>query len=613
MTSHDSVSYPPAVRSRRHGWGDTTARTAMAEVADSLRHLAGSEVCAVEVLRSDDMLEFVALATDDLAIASEYDGVSSPLSAMYPALDQGIEIGALTFIRAEDMTPDAFERLRPYSVLPSIAPTDDATRWRAEDMLIARVLDDQEKLRSLVYFDLPRDGLRPTVEQITELDGAIRPLLHGLLVQIEREEFVQRIRLTNGARAVIRASPPHVDLRELFRIVRSQGREPFRAKALWINTIDEFDTLEVASRRAPSSPSAPGPEVSSELRAALSSALARVWARQAVLIIDRDHVWGDDAIDELYRDELTPHVDARDLREVVMVPIGTGPELLGLLTVDRDVDAPRWTDDESSAALEVAHDLGRAILNARASERERAALTELRELDSFRRRLIETVARELQNPLAIVGGHLELLEGMELPEDARSSVVPMVRSTARLTALAQDLALLSRVADSARPIGAATLDLAELTIEAIESVSPQSGHREISIDLDVTGSCAVQGHPLELSRCIGGLLDNAVKFSSRGGRVAVSLRGDADSVTLSVRDNGIGISSIDQRQLFGEFFRSSDPASLDRTGFGLGLSIVRRVVIRHGGTVDVESAPGEGATFSVVLPRAEESSRDTAR
>lgn len=599
MTNHESVSDPHASRPRGHGWGDAAARTALSDVADHLRGLAGVEVCGIEVLRSDGVLEIVAMATDDPVTRRQHDGACSPLSAMYPALDLGTRTGLMTFVRAEDMTPEAIEHLRPYSFIPTIEPSDDPTRWHAEDMLIAQVDDEQGKLRSLVYFDMPRDGRRPTDAQIAVLDRRIRPTLRVLLIEIEREEFVQRIRLTNGAREVIRATPPHADLRALFRTVRSKGREPFRATALWINTLDEFDTLEVAH------PQESGPEAGSDVRVALASALVRAWERQAVLIVDNDHVWGDDDLDQHFRDELTPHVVARGLREVVLVPIGAGPDLLGLLAVDRDPDVPRWTDDESSAALDVAHDLGRMILNARASEREQAALVELRELDSYRRSLIENVARELQSPLALVAGHLELLEAMDLSEDARNSVTPMLRNTARLTALAQDLALLSRVADSTRPIGTATLDLAALTNEAIESLTPQALHRQVSIDLVVVGSCKVHGHPLELSRCIGGLLDNAVKFSTRGGQVEVEVRGEGGTVTLTVRDHGIGISSTDQSMLFGEFFRSSDPASLDRSGFGLGLSIVGQVVVRHGGTVEVESERGEGATFSVVLPAAD--------
>lgn len=599
MSSQESDSLAPVERPRGHVWGDVTARTAMFWIADHLRQLSGYEGCAIEVVRGDDVVEFVALATDDPETHRQHDGASSPLSPLAPVLVRGVEVGVLTFVRVEDVAPDDLQRLLSYGVLLDIAPTDDPTRWHREDLLVAQVRDDQGRLRALVYFDNPRDGLRPSAAQQADLELAIRPCVHAILVQIEREEFAQRIRMAHGTRAIIRASTPQGDLRELFRTVRTRCREPFRANALWINTVDEFDTLDVAS------PHLPTPDVRPEVRAALTASLLRAWGRQTVLIVENDHVWGDEDLDLHFRGDLTHHVSARGLREIILVPIGAGADLLGLLTVDRGADAPRWTDDESSAALDVAHDLGRAILNARAVERERAAMAELRQLDDYRRTLIDTVARELQNPLALVSGHLELLQAMALPEDAEKSVVPMIRNTARLTTLAQDLALLSRLADSSAPVSTATLDLAELTTEAVALLGPQAQHRNVTIDLSVTGRCEVLGHPLELTRCIGGLIDNAVKFSRRNGTVEVAVHGEDSTVTVTVRDHGIGISSSDQELLFGEFFRSADPAALDRSGYGLGLSIVRQVTTRHSGKIEVESARREGATFRLIFPRAD--------
>lgn len=599
MSSQESDSLAPVERPRGHVWGDETARTAMLWIADHLRQLSGYEGCAIEVVRGDDVVEFVALATDDPETHRQHDGASSPLSPLAPVLARGVEVGVLTFVRVEDVAPDDLQRLLSYGVLLDIAPTDDPTRWHREDLLVAKVHDEQGRLRALVYFDNPRDGLRPSAAQQADLELAIRPCVHAILVQIEREEFGQRIRMAHGTRAIIRASTPQGDLRELFRTVRTRCREPFRANALWINTVDEFDTLDVAS------PHLPTPDVRPEVRAALTASLLRAWGRQTVLIVEDDHVWGDEDLDLHFRGDLTPHVSARGLREIILVPIGAGADLLGLLTVDRGADAPRWTDDESSAALDVAHDLGRAILNARAVERERAAMAELRQLDDYRRTLIDTVARELQNPLALVSGHLELLQAMALPEDAEKSVVPMIRNTARLTTLAQDLALLSRLADSSAPVSTATLDLAELTAEAVALLGPQAQHRNVTIDLSVTGRCDVLGHPLELTCCIGGLIDNAVKFSRRNGTVEVAVHGEDSTVTVTVRDHGIGISSSDQELLFGEFFRSADPAALDRSGYGLGLSIVRQVTTRHSGKIEVESARREGATFRLIFPRAD--------
>lgn len=606
MSSQESDSLAPVERPRGHGWGDATARAAIFRIADDLRAIGGYEGCAIEVARGDDVVEFVALATDDPDTQRQHDGASSLLSPLFPVLDRGVEVGVLTFVRAEDVPPDDLERLLSYGVLLDVEATDDPTRWHAEDLLVAQVRDEQGKLRALVYFDNPRDGMRPTIAQVTDLELAIRSSVHAILVQIEREEFAQRIRLASATRAVVRSASPQADLRELFSLVRTQCREPFRAQGLWIDTLNAFDRDLL---RPPGTEGSP--DIGPALRVALRASMAGAWQRQEVLIVEPDRVWGDDHLDEHFRAELTPHVTERGLREIVLVPIGAGPDALGMLAVARDAEAPRWTDDESSAALDVAHDLGRAILNAQANERERAAVEELRQLGDYRRTLIDTVARELQNPLALVSGHLELLEAMDLPADAHSSVVPMIRNTARLTGLAKDLALVSRLADGTSPMSTATLDLAELTTEAIATITPQAEHREVSIELTVTGDCAVLGHPLELSRCIGGLLDNAVKYSNRGGRVEVDLSSERSEVLLTVRDRGIGISSTDQQLLFGEFFRSADPAALGRSGYGLGLSIVRQVVLRHGGTVAVTSSRGEGATFFVRLPKADESTLTT--
>lgn len=600
MPSQETEALAPVERPRGHGWGDVTARTAMFRIADQLRGLGGYEGCAIEVVRGDDVVEFVALATDDPDTHREHDGASSLLSPLAPVLDRGVEVGVLTFVRAEDVAPDDLQRLLSYGVLLDVAATDDPARWHAEDLLVAQVHDDQGRLRAIVYYDAPRDGLRPSIAQLIELEQAILPCVHAILVQVEREEFAQRIRLASATRAVIRSASHHADLRELFSIVRTQFREPFRAQGLWIDTLDAFDRDLL---RPPGTQDSP--YIGPGLRVAVKSAMVRAWARQGVLIVENDRVWGDDEVDQHFRAELTAHVTQRGLCEIVLIPVGVGSDTLGLLAVARDADAVRWTDDESSAALDVAHDLGRAILNARAVESERAAVAELRQLGDYRRTLIDTVARELQNPLALVSGHLELLSGMDLPEDAVRSVVPMIRNTARLTTLAQDLSLLSRLADATTSASTATLDLAELTTDAVALVGPQAEHRDVTIDLSVTGRCDVLGHPLELMRCVGGLIDNAVKFSRRGGRVEVAVRGEGAGVTVTVRDHGIGISNSDQDLLFSEFFRSADPAALDRSGYGLGLSIVRQVTMRHDGKIEVESARGEGATFRLIFPRAD--------
>lgn len=596
MTSLDAG--PELQRPRRLAWGDATSRDVMAGIADRLRRATGFGACAIEVVRSDAMLEFVALVTDDPEIKIEHDGASGPLAVMTPALERGTVVGSLRFVRADEMPREELDRILAQGIVLTSEVSQDPRCWHPEDLLVVEVRDTGGRLRALTYLDLPRDGLRPSVEHLTALEERCRPVVQAVLVHVEREEYAQQIKLANATRAVLRAASPQAGLDELAAIVRQQCREPFHARGVWFGTLEDFD----APINHP-----PGvldnPDVPADIRVAMKLATGRAWHQQSVIIIEADRVWGDDEIDREFRAELTPHVADRGLRSVVLVPIGAGTEPVGLLAIARDLEAPRWTEDESAAALDVAHDLGRAVLNARANDRERAAVAELRQVGDYRRTLIESVARELQSPLALVTGHLEILGEMDLPAAATASLTAMIRNTARLSGLAQDLALVSRLADSTVPPSLASLDLASLVAEAVEALRPQMEHRGVTIEVSSNGDCSVQGHPLELSRCIGGLLDNAVKFSHVGGQVHVTVSAEAHDVVLTVRDQGIGISSKDQAQLFGEFFRADDPAALSRSGYGLGLSIVRQVVLRHSGSVTVDSVRGQGSTFRVQLPR----------
>lgn len=581
-------------RPRHDTWGGPEARQGLRQIADDIRGRAGFKVCAIEVLRSDDMLEFVAIAGSPEG-EKELLGNASPLNVVGVAFSLGAEYGAFTFVAEEWFTKEASERMAAYGWVPDIEDSGEPDGWRPMDMLVARIVSDTGDLRALLYLDEPLSGRRLTPTQLHELADAMELPLRAVLTTIEREELSQQVRLTVTAREIVRAASSRLDYRELLSQFRQALVDGFRA--------DDLAVIVHGDR--PSEPAASSPvHLAPELLADVVGASRRAWHSQTVVIVEPGRVWGDDELDETRRDDLTRHLAEKGAGALVLVPLGAGPECLGLLLMARRVDGMRWTESESSAALDVGHDLGRAILNTRARERELELMEELKRLDEYRSQLIATVSHELQNPLGVILGHVELLEALSgLPEDAPASLRALHRSAERLTALVDDLLLLSRMESPDHPRSSDPVDLATTLAEVAEDAALSADQYGVAVAPPrVSGDVTVFGSRTELQRLLSNLLSNAVKYSRPGGRVRLTLRREDDRVVFECRDEGLGISEADQADLFTEFFRSSNPDALSRPGTGLGLAIVRRIVDRHHGWVDVSSRLGEGSTFRVTLP-----------
>ena len=157
------------------------------------------------------------------------------------------------------------------------------------------------------------------------------------------------------------------------------------------------------------------------------------------------------------------------VESVLFAPLGAGPECLGNLVLTRSIGDPEWTEAEATTALDIGHDLGRAILNARTFEREHQLVQELRELDAYKGQLIATVAHELKNPLTSVMGHLEMLESSpDFSGTTLTSLAVMDRGAKRMVKVIDDLLLLSKVGDPDNPIIAAPVDLRQIIEDVVD-------------------------------------------------------------------------------------------------------------------------------------------------
>ena len=590
----DASFTPPSRVARDDGWGGDGARAAIRQIAEDVRNRTHFQTCEIEVLRGDEMLEFVAIAGNDDADTAML-GRASPFAAMEPTLNLGAEYGAWTFVAQEWLTPVARQLLTEYCWIPQIPETDDPDQWRGLDILVARVVDDRGFLRALVYLDEPVSGVRPDPAQLRALGQDTQLSLRAVLTALEREELGQQVRLAGAARELVRAASSRGGYVELLSSAHDHLIAGFRAQDV---------TVRVFADPRPEWPELSAAHVPPSLTDAVEAAARRAWTAQGVVIAEPGRVWGDEPLERLHCDDLTRHLAQHHASEVVVAPLGAGSEPLGMLVIAREIGGARWTESESHAALDIGHDLGRAILNTRAHERELEVAEELRRLGQYRAELISTVSHELKNPLGVILGHVELLELLpDMPEAAAPSIRALGRSSARLTSLMDDLLLLSRMGNTDQPLLRLPVDLAAVVREVAETEAVRAGGHDVTLRAaPYDGALVVPGDPELLFRLCANLVNNAVKYSAAGGFVDLSLSRVDDQVVFTCTDHGLGISEADQAHLFSEFFRSTNPEALGRPGTGLGLAIVARIVSRHAGRIEVESELGAGATFRVTLP-----------
>jgi heavy metal sensor kinase len=232
------------------------------------------------------------------------------------------------------------------------------------------------------------------------------------------------------------------------------------------------------------------------------------------------------------------------------------------------------------------------------------ALARLERAIGEMRQFSTALAHELRTPLAALRGEIELALLRPGSDQAyRATLASQLEEIDRLKRLIDQLLTLARAEAGQIPLKRERVGLSSLTASVVEQMEPIAQARDIDLRLAVSGEVSVeQGDAEWLRRLLLNLLDNALKFTQPGGTVAVNLSQMNGFVTLQVRDSGVGMSSDSMAHVFEPFYRA-DPSRSGRVeGAGLGLSLVKWIVDRHGGTIDVDSEPGRGSTFTVQLP-----------
>ena len=250
----------------------------------------------------------------------------------------------------------------------------------------------------------------------------------------------------------------------------------------------------------------------------------------------------------------------------------------------------------------------------RAFRAQAASESRSRRSEERMRRFVADASHELRTPLTSIRGFAELhRQGAVTDPDEVSKLLGWIEDEAtRMGLLVDDLLLLARL-DQQRPLQQVPVDLGQVARSAVEAARAATPDREISLVVDDgsrsddDGHLVVPGDEARLHQVVANLLDNALTYSSTETPVAVrAARVERDGrhlASLEVVDRGQGLTPEQSERVFERFYRTDAARSRALGGTGLGLSIVAAITHAHGGAVEVDSAPGEGSTFRVLLPR----------
>ena len=229
-------------------------------------------------------------------------------------------------------------------------------------------------------------------------------------------------------------------------------------------------------------------------------------------------------------------------------------------------------------------------------------ITRQEALETTRQKFISNVSHELKTPVTAIRIAAENLQEERLSEAGQANAQALLRSVDRLALLLGDLSELSRIESGALRLAPEQVDLDGFVASLREDFEVRHGASGVHLDLQWAGPAgtSVVVDPLRLSQILENLVSNAVKFSPPGGTVTVRAERTDRDLQWEVADAGPGIPEAEQARIFERFYRAQ--AAKAKPGTGLGLAIVKHLCRLMGGEVTVESHPGEGACFRVVLP-----------
>ncbi len=225
--------------------------------------------------------------------------------------------------------------------------------------------------------------------------------------------------------------------------------------------------------------------------------------------------------------------------------------------------------------------------------------------NSFRQvsQFTSNASHELRTPLTILRGEMEVaLRSRRTADEYKEVITSGLEEVERLSQMVEELLLLSKTDHGELKLNLSKVSLHQLMENVYDSAKLLASGKEVSITASSGEQVYINGDEMRLRQLLLNLIDNAIKYTPYGGRIALSLRKDSDYAYITVKDSGIGIAKEDQDRIFERFYRVDQSRSKEIAGTGLGLAICKWITDAHGGYISVASELHKGSTFTVTLP-----------
>lgn len=293
------------------------------------------------------------------------------------------------------------------------------------------------------------------------------------------------------------------------------------------------------------------------------------------------------------------------IRSAISLPLIHKEKVLGVLNVSRIEDPTPFAEGDVELLSVLGSQAAIAIENARMFQEIQEAYQRLAELDYLKSEFINIAAHELRSPLAVVLAYATLLEG-EATGTMHEHLGQLVQAAQQLRSIIDDMISLQAVDAGQAEVELKRVEIADVVDDAYDDLHLLAERKNQTITVDLPGDLSpVRADAQKLYLILTNLLSNAIKFTPEEGSIRITAREDGDRVLTSISDTGIGIAEEELSRIFERFYQVEDSLRRKHGGIGLGLAIAREMAELMDGQIELESKPGEGSRFTIILPKAQ--------